>query len=145
MYMETRSIVISNWSMVANAISLLEAMTIKLSRILNLRHTWIDTVSQIFKKTTKNYLITYPSIFLALGGMVQESRIPLEPTASPSRLTGEPGTGEEKRREETFSLITTFVHHNLTLYSIRVVWQIVLLILRACVCLCECVLGWTDE
>lgn len=63
------------------------------------------------------------SIFLALGGMVQESRIPFEPTASPSRLIGGLGTGEgericveerrgEERKEDIFSLITTFVHYN---------------------------------
>jgi len=40
----------------------------------------------------KNYLMTYPSILFASGGMVQESRIPLEPTASPSRPKGGPGT-----------------------------------------------------
>lgn len=44
--------------------------------------------------------MTYPSILLASGGMVQERRIPLEPTASPSRPKGGPGTaGSDKRRD----------------------------------------------
>lgn len=40
--------------------------------------------------------MTYPSTLLASGGMVQESRIPLEPTASPSRPEGGPGTAGEE-------------------------------------------------
>ena len=44
----------------------------------------------------KDDLITYPSILLELGGMVQDSRIPLEPTASPSRPEGGPGAAGYK-------------------------------------------------
>lgn len=40
--------------------------------------------------------MTYPSMS-ASGGMVQESRIPLEPTGVPSRSKGGPGTGRKKR------------------------------------------------
>lgn len=52
------------------------------------------------KATEKNEgdLITYPSKFLESGGMVQDSRIPLEPTASPSRPEGGPGAAGYKKR-----------------------------------------------
>lgn len=39
--------------------------------------------------------MTYPSMLCASVGMVQDSNIPLEPTASPSRITGGPGTKKE--------------------------------------------------
>lgn len=43
-------------------------------------------------------LMTYPSILLESGGMVQDSRIPFEPTASPSSPEGGPGAaGYEKK------------------------------------------------
>lgn len=48
------------------------------------------------KKILKNYLMTYPSISLALDSIFQESRMPLEPTASPSRPEGGPGTDEDE-------------------------------------------------
>lgn len=63
---------------------------------------WIN----VFWEDTKNYLMTYPSMS-ASGGMVQESRIPLEPTGVPSRSKGGPGTGRKKsvwKREEKNSL-----------------------------------------
>lgn len=40
--------------------------------------------------------MTYPSKSLALDGIDQESRMPLEPTASPSRPKGGPGTDEDE-------------------------------------------------
>lgn len=43
-------------------------------------------------------LMTYPSILLESGGMVQDSRIPLEPTASPSRAEGGPGAAGDKEK-----------------------------------------------
>lgn len=39
--------------------------------------------------------MTYPSMLCASLGMVQDSKIPLEPTGSPSRITGGPGTKEK--------------------------------------------------
>lgn len=43
-------------------------------------------------------LMTYPSILLESGGVVQDSRIPLEPTASPSSPEGGPGASGYKKR-----------------------------------------------
>ncbi len=73
--------------------------TLKLSKLVNLRLITCEDPHKL-TKMTKNYLMTYPSMLSASGGMVQESRIPLEPTASPSRLEGGPGTGREKGKCE---------------------------------------------
>lgn len=63
-----------------------------------LQQNFLFRVKATEKKRNKDDLMTYPSILLESGGTVQDSRIPLEPTASPSRPEGGPGAAGYNRR-----------------------------------------------